>query len=209
MGVQSLNPSIREQIMLRHHSNARVAKAITLLMDNNIRCEVENILACPTETEDDWMKMMEFYNRHRPYRVTLYLLKFFPKTSITEWARKQGIVDAAEYERIMNGEGLQSLYHGSKSQENHLFGVNVLLALMPILPRRLVDYLLRKRWYRFLSCLSLARVLDTINELGRYCARSNYETFPLSFRIRAAWDALFRRIDNGDRKKTAAVSGAD
>ena len=158
MGVQSPNMQIRKTVFNRHESNKSIIKAIKLCREYNIRLVVDNIIGFPHETENDLLEMVKFYNQHRPHRICVFWLVYYPRTVITERAEREGILSKTDINQIENDpcDTANTLYnkaHLKIKKRYHLF-----IILYHILPPSLFSWMLNKQLYRYLPMINPALI---------------------------------------------------
>ncbi len=151
MGVESLNPRVREQVLGRQYTHERVVKSLGMLKAAGISVMTENIVGLPGEQPEDVLEMVRFYNALRPGKVSVHYLRYFPMAKITQLAGAlpEGALDC--------GHGYVSLNKGDRQQmAPELARTNrLLLVLTGIywLPRWVIRLILDKKWYEFLPAL--------------------------------------------------------
>ncbi|MEI7751883.1 MAG: radical SAM protein, partial [Candidatus Omnitrophota bacterium] len=166
VGVQSVNEEIRKNTLHRYYTNENLAQAFKRLNENGIVCQADNIIGLPGETQEDFVKMLKFYNEIRPGKIDVYFLKYFPKLEIIN----KSDMAPSRVEEI--NKGLIPLTHvtmGDGSSRNFK-EVNKLILMVSFLyffPKKVVDYILRKNMYTWLPSI---RSCHYINEAAFYLA---------------------------------------
>lgn len=158
MGVQSPNPKVRKEIFKRSESNDKVIQAIQLCRKHKIRLVIDNIIGYPGETENNLLQMAEFYNKHRPHRICVFWLVYYPRTFITQIAKNMGILNDEDIEKLENepfdtANTLFNNAHTKIKKRYHLF-----LVLFNILPAKLFNFMLIKKWYKYLPTINPALI---------------------------------------------------
>ena len=90
MGVQSVNPRSRREVLRRFYTDEQVGRSISLLRESGIPFLTDTLLGIPGETEKDVVKMVEFYLDHPGGYVNSYWLIPFARHDIVEIAREKG-----------------------------------------------------------------------------------------------------------------------
>ena len=150
MGVQSLNPGIRRDVLHRDYTEAKIEQAIRLFTAADIKCVVDNMSGLLGEVEDDFIYTIKFYNKVRPHRISDYYLSYYPKTDILEMARKQGVLTDEKIVDLETGLASRPFALGgtftkfSIDERLHFF-----MALFSFLPQALNEFILAKKLYRF------------------------------------------------------------
>lgn len=186
MGVQSLNEELKKRILNRRESNEQVRRTIHLLKDAGILTICENMLGLPTQTEEDLINMLRFYNETRPNRLSLYFIRYYPRTEIIETALQHGILTPDDVEEIDRGLTARSFIQGGTIQKKNFARIQGFLTFIPVLPQWLSSFLIKIRFYRVLPRFgmlthSIARILDRNKEfdVDAFRFKKRYRTFML------------------------------
>jgi radical SAM superfamily enzyme YgiQ (UPF0313 family) len=158
MGVQSVQPKTRKNVLQRHGTNEEIVDAIRLLRRRGIRVFCENIISLPGETEDDLRELVRFYNEIRGHGITVivYWLCYFPKTDILDYAARAGFVTADQQELIERGLlGRAHSNGGSLPPTRFAVQISQLLLVQGLLPAGWVETIVDHRLYRLLPDLHL------------------------------------------------------
>jgi radical SAM superfamily enzyme YgiQ (UPF0313 family) len=162
MGVQSINPEIRKKVLHRFYSNDTLKKAISLLKRNGISCTVDNIVGLPQERMEDVENLVRFYNETRPTKIYVFYLRFYPRTEIIDIADLAPELIAG-IERNMDSLPFtlrgNSLLRDRTRQINKLL---VVLVLIFFLPKRIVDFIIRKKIYLHFPPVNPYNLLEII-----------------------------------------------
>jgi hypothetical protein len=168
VGVQTLNDESKQRID-RPESKGQTEKAFGYLNKYGIHYQVDHMLGIPGETDADQHTALEFYNTCRPDIVSVFWLKYYPKLPIIDFAIEKGILREDDVEDIEEGRNEASyLFGGNAPEFRRWLGYNMLFGWLNFLPRRLVDFFLRKdrvRWVAFESFFlssTLPRLLSTV-----------------------------------------------
>ncbi|MEW5945538.1 MAG: radical SAM protein [bacterium] len=164
LGVQTINQDKRRDIYHRTESTEKVREAISVLKGNGIFVAAENITNFPTETEADLVEMAKFYNETRPDVLKVFWLRYFPGTEIVDIALRLGALTPADAAKINSGEfsGSITLDDSSPSLHRKFY---LFFALTQILPRGWIDFMIRRRLYRFLPSMFLPGAAYTATRL--------------------------------------------
>jgi radical SAM superfamily enzyme YgiQ (UPF0313 family) len=186
MGVQSLNEELKKQILNRRETNQQVKRTIQLLKDAGILTICENMLGLPTQTEEDLVDMLRFYNETRPNRLSLYFIRYYPRTEIIESALEHKILTPEDVEEINRGLIARSFIQGGTKQEKAFARIQGFLTFIPVLPQWLNRFLITIKFYRVLPDFgmlthSIARILDRNKEfdVDAFRFKERYKTFML------------------------------
>jgi radical SAM superfamily enzyme YgiQ (UPF0313 family) len=152
MGVQTLTPRVRKRLQ-RPETNADVANAIEVLHASGIRIEVDHMLDLPEETEGDLRAALEFYERHRPDAIRVYWLTPLPGSSWFEEVAERGLVAPEPLEALRRGRGYGAhsyLFPTRSVSHGRWLGMHLMLAVLPLLPRRMAGLLRALRAHRWI-----------------------------------------------------------
>ncbi len=199
MGVQSLNEDLKKTILNRRETNEQVRKTIHLLKNAGILTICENMLGLPTQTEEDLINMLEFYNETRPNRLSLYFIRYYPKTEIINTALQHSIITPEDVEEINQGLNARSFIQGGTIQIKTFAKIQGFLTFIPVLPRWFNSFLIKVKLYRILPRFgmlthSIARILDRNKEfdVDAFRFKQRYKSFMLK-KIKQAIKSIFKR----------------
>ena len=197
MGVQSLNEDLKKTILNRRETNEQVRKTIHLLKNAGIITICENMLALPTQTEEDLISMLKFYNQARPNRLSLYFIRYYPRTEIINTALQHNILTAEDVEEINQGLNARSFIQGGTIQKKTFAKIQGFLTFIPVFPRWLNNFLIQVKLYRILPRFgmfthSIARILDRNKEfdVDAFRFKQRYKRFMLK-KIRHGFKNIF------------------
>ena len=132
MGLQSGSPRINKEIYKRFVTNEKFIEATKIVLKNNIAGYYDIILDNPYETEQDIIETINVILKiPKPFMLQLFSLCFYQGTEIHNRAIKEGLI-------IENP--LKKDY--VKYKPTYL---NKVIRLSPLLPRRLIKLLVKKR----------------------------------------------------------------
>lgn len=165
IGVQSLNEDLSRSVLNRNMSVETIANAIDLLKKEKIRLVADNIVGLPGQEEADIVRMAEFYNQRRVNRIYFFWLRYYPGTQITEYAKKHGFLSAEEYELIMEGAPSRPFSRGGNTMNAEWMGLQFLCLLIPLLPPRVINWIIRKRIYHYFSKIKSPGIFAALTSL--------------------------------------------
>ncbi|MEI6126107.1 MAG: radical SAM protein [Pseudomonadota bacterium] len=176
MGVQSLNEELKRTILNRRETNEKVKNAIAVLRKRGILAICENMLGLPTQTEDDVVEMLKFYNETRPNRLSVYFLRYYPRTRIIDIALEQKMLTPENVEEINIGLTARSFIQGGTISTKSFARLQSYLVFLLVLPKGLNRFLIKMKIYTIMPVFgmlahSLARVLDRNKEYDVDAAR--------------------------------------
>jgi len=154
IGVQTFSEKIRQEVLNRFTSTQQIERAIALVNNSGMQISVNNMLGIPWQTEEEIQDLARFYNKNRVGRLYMYGLRYYPRTNITEFAYEKGILSSRDIERIEQGEEVLPFTCGGHAQKNKEFGgFMTLFALLPYLPSRVNEAILKWRLYKIMPSL--------------------------------------------------------
>jgi radical SAM superfamily enzyme YgiQ (UPF0313 family) len=181
IGVQSFSEELRKGILHRNCDNAKTADAIRMLKYVGILVRVDHMLGIPEDTLKIEEESALFYNQLRPHIINVLWLTYYPKTAIVDIAKQKGILNAQDIENINEGYALtkESLHTGgSIKNPGPYFGICLLLNYIPLLPKWLVRFLIKRKLYNRFSTKNpaifkgLPRLLLAILYRKNFCDRA-------------------------------------
>ena len=156
VGVQTVNSDTLAE-MDRKGDREHVRATVDHLREFGIHYSLDHILGLPGETPDDQRAALRFYNDVRPARIVVHWMTYLPGTTALDRARDDGILSVEQVERILRGEQSEGFEAprlvgpgGHKEALDEIRHLEVVFDLLPLLPRRAIDWLLKSRAYRFL-----------------------------------------------------------
>jgi pyruvate-formate lyase-activating enzyme len=174
MGVQSVSPTTLVR-MDRTGGPAQVRAAAAWLREAGIPVALDHILALPGEGAAEQRDAVRLYAELRPARVVVHWMTFLPGTVAFDEARASGALPPAAAERILAGEApgfdARHAHELTAAEEDEIARLGVLMDLIPVLPRRLIGWLLEAGAWRGLACAQIVRQLVAVGmAFGRNAA---------------------------------------
>jgi len=157
MGIESFNPKVRRDVLLRDETTEQVITALNNLDHAGINYSADLILGLPGESEEDLIFALKTLSpRKHLIRASIFWLQYAPKVDITNQALEQGFIGKEEEELINNG--LQKNYLSTGSIMEHdrkkiLKTYHILFRLLPIVPHKIMMWCLNSGVYRGLRFL--------------------------------------------------------
>lgn len=170
MGVQTINPRLRKDILRRPESVAQIERAVSLFHSSGIKCVVDNISGIPGEQEEHLVESLRFYNKVRPSRISDYYLRYYPSTEIVRIAEEMGCLDAEKIEQLEQGQGSESFaLGGTETGQPNQARLHSLLSVMLLLPPYLNELILSHKLYRLFpkndfTARALIRLIDVFKK---------------------------------------------
>jgi hypothetical protein len=155
IGIQTINPKIRKEVLRRHESNEDIFKAMELIKRHKIRLIVDHIGGIPGETLKDYEEAVLTYKKYHPNFAAFFWLSYYPKTPILNTALNQGFLTDNDRKQIEQGKGLNG-QGGYGVVVQKYMGFELVFALIPILPAFLLRTIIKNKYYNFFQKRSAA-----------------------------------------------------
>lgn len=167
VGVQTTDDELRKLI---HRPGAAdtVACSFKLLRERGVSVYAENIFGLPGQTEEHLVETARFYNENRPSIIKVYWLSYFPGTDIVRTGLAMGEIDAEQVKRLERGYGTRPFTAGGTRVTPEFHRIFTFFLFILILPRRVVDWALDRRLYRFLPSGGLGRISGLLVHLFHF-----------------------------------------
>lgn len=154
IGIQSLNRKISIGVINRAVTKRKITHGITLLKKAGIMVQVDHMLGIPGDTVKNQEEAVLYYNQNRPDLISVFWLTYYPGAAILKTALQKGIISKEDIQKIEKGirpEGRSVHDGGSLKDPEPFYSLQFLMNYLPFLPKNLVNFLITKRRYRFLS----------------------------------------------------------
>ena len=164
VGVQSVNSDTLAAVD-RKGDREKVTQTLHFLGEHGVPYSVDHIIGLPGEGAADQLDALRFYAEMQPKRIVTHWMTYFPGTTALDHARERGILNDAEIDRILDGDvGPGYMFGGNKEYRDHdeLRHLSGVFDLLPLLPRRVIEWLIEERRYRHLRGVGLMRQLGTL-----------------------------------------------
>ncbi|MHC4242616.1 MAG: B12-binding domain-containing radical SAM protein [Planctomycetota bacterium] len=187
IGVQSIaEKKICNKILNRRTSNDNIAKVIKILRDVGIIIQVDHMLGIPGDTLQIQEESVLFYNKHRPNRISVFWLTYYPKTPIVDFAKQKGVLSENDIRNINEGKRLTSetsYTGGSMKNPKPFYAISFLLNYISFFPKPLLRFVISTRLYKIFSIKNFflstvfPRVIQSIFCRKDFRGRSNIFRF--------------------------------
>ncbi|MDD5086260.1 MAG: radical SAM protein, partial [Candidatus Nanoarchaeia archaeon] len=148
LGVQTPIERVRRDICKRCDSNKVIENAVREIKKQGISFQVDHIFGLPGEKIKDYEKGIEFYINLKPNYISSFWLQYYPCTEIIETGRKSGEFDEADFEKTISGKLRYEDIVKKRIQNSELLAIAHFFSWIPLLPRGVSRYLLKKRLYK-------------------------------------------------------------
>ena len=162
MGVQSVSPATLERLD-RPAGPEHVRRAAGWLRDAGVPYAFDHILALPGEGAAEQRDAVRLYAELKPERVLVHWMTYLPGTAAFDEAVASGHLTADDAKRILAGgmPGFDAPHAAglSDAEVAEMAQLGLLMDLIPILPGRLILWLLESGFHRRLGGGEIVRQL--------------------------------------------------
>jgi len=183
IGIESMNPAIRRNWLGRNETNQDIACALEAMDKAGLHYSVDLMVGLPGETNEDILEALEFLiARPALTRASIFWLKYLPAVEITRHALECSQIGPGDLEKI--NQGLQPNYLSTGSVEDKamrgcLLSFQVLFRILPIMPRGLMELILRRKYYRYFRYLPQIPVIIFIDILVSICKKDHWALYAI------------------------------
>lgn len=140
-GMQNFNEEVRKKILKRNVPNNKIIEVIKKFKSYRIFTICDHIIGVPGDDEKDFENICKLYiNEDKADLNEVFFLRYYPKSSITEYAYKKKIITNVDLFKINNG---LIEYGITDSKNSDFLKKSQTLFLISILPKKLLITLLR------------------------------------------------------------------
>jgi radical SAM superfamily enzyme YgiQ (UPF0313 family) len=186
MGVESFNPKVRSEILLRNETNEQIVRALDSIEQTGINFSVDLIVGLPGESEKDLeIALKTLCNYRKLIRASIFWLQYLPNVAITHMALKDGYIN--ENNMIAINKGLQKNYLSTgspmeKRREQILKTYHILFRLLPVLPGRMIKFIIETNKHRILRYIPFQIVwIIAIDVFVSYFRKDYYAKWIMSW----------------------------
>ncbi len=158
MGIESLNPETRKNVLNRPETNEDISRAVGILEKYEIRYELDFIFGLPGDDVRTYEDTVDFLKGKKSLnRVSALMLSFLPKTEIVDQSIRHGDITADDIQNIEQGlEGCQTDVGSIRDRKARKTAerYNLLYRLCAFLGERQIDWIRRRKLERILVYLN-------------------------------------------------------
>ena len=148
LGVQTPVERLRKDICKRVDTNEVISNAVKEIKRQGIFVQIDHIWGLPTETVEENKKWISFYIDMKPHNISCYFLLYYPKTDMIKIGKKYGTIDDEFINKTIKGDFNFCTNIEKFKKYPEIVEMTRFLNWIPILPRGLSYYLLRKNLYQ-------------------------------------------------------------
>ncbi len=166
IGIQTTSDNTRRNIIHRFETNEIIKKASKVIKRKGITFEIDHILGFPKEGIKEQIEAALFYNEIRPDIINVYWLKCFPKTDIIKYMIEDKKLSQKDIDLIEKGYFPSYIQGGSVKNIRELKKFASLFNMIPILPPKIIDFIIRKKLYNLANFgnkfMIISRIIKSI-----------------------------------------------
>jgi len=117
IGLESGDQWLSDNILRRNLTNQKIIEASKILQQEGIKIKMYTIFGFPDETPEQMFRTVDMVEITRPDAVVSYNFVPYPKTYLTEYSFKKGLITKEIFKKIDKGDMTQH----SESTLNHPF----------------------------------------------------------------------------------------
>lgn len=167
IGIESINPRIRKQVLNRHESNEDIIQALKAMDDAGLGYSVDVMVGLPGESDEDIIEVLKLFAERRCLiRASIFWLEYLPGVEITNFALSRNYINKDDLRRANHGLQANYLSTGSirdRKTKERLLNYQLLFRLLPIMPERLIKFTLRKKYYRYFKYLPQVPIIIIVD----------------------------------------------
>ena len=149
IGLQTVSDKTRRKHLNRPGTAEEVAGAVRILKDHGVEAGIDHMIGLPDEGTAELDEAAEYYSRLRPERINSYWMIYFPGTIMLDASRRDGRLTEGQKETVEEGRGDTSfMYFSDKvvSERKELTPYQTFFDLLPMLPRRVAAWMVKRGW---------------------------------------------------------------
>ncbi|MBF0625448.1 MAG: cobalamin-dependent protein [Magnetococcales bacterium] len=183
LGVQTLNETIRRDILERYESNADIFAAVDAMEEAGLHYSVDIMVGLPGEKNEEIEEALRYFSGKRNViRASIFWLVYLPGVSITKYALENRFIGGRELKSI--NEGLHENYLSTgmvneKEVKERLLNYQMLFRLMPMVPAGFIDWALRSRSYRIFKYLPQVPLIVVIDILVSILRKDHWALYAM------------------------------
>jgi len=154
-GVQSFNEQTKCDVLYRPEKNEQILRSFDICDKVKLRYSCDHMFGLPGESEKEQILAAKMYrNFKNRVRITCFWTTYFPKTDLVDIAYSKGLLDKNDIAAINRGESPCYIagshgYLKNKEMLQIFKNYEILFRAMPILPSRIIDFIIKYRLQRF------------------------------------------------------------
>ncbi|MFH1379700.1 MAG: radical SAM protein [bacterium] len=183
IGVESLDPDMRRDVLNRHESNEDIYQALHAMDEVGLKYSVDVMVGLPGEKDEHIIRAIEvFAGLKHLIRASIFWLQYLPNVEITYYARNHNFIDDDDLYKI--NRGLQANYLstgsvGDKMRKEKLLNFQMLFRLLPVLPESAIRFFLKNKRYKIFRCMPQIPVIIAVDILVSVVRRDHWAVYAM------------------------------
>ncbi len=183
LGVESLNPTVRRDVLYRNESNGEIFAAVNAMEAAGLGYSIDIMVGLPGERDQDVEEALSgFACRRHLVRASIFWLAYLPGVDITRYACDRGLIDKGDVDTINAGRRPNYLSTGSitdRRRRECLLNYQILFRALPVLPRWVLTAVLRKKLFRFFRYVPQIPVIIAIDVVVSFVKKDHWATYAI------------------------------
>lgn len=198
LGIQSMDEKNRKALLHRPETNEEVRRCFRALDKYRVRYSIDHIFGLPNERDEQHLydAAWEYSQLQGLHKSNFFFLTCYPKTPMVGYAIQHGMIRPEDEQKINAGEQDDFCYDYGITTDpglRRLFRAYVLFyRLIPVLPRRLKEFMLRNGIVRLLWIFPKTPALVLIDLFLAFRNRDPVSRHFLAHYFMWLWRILFR-----------------
>ncbi len=135
MGLETGNPTLRNELLKRNLSNEQIIEASRLIRETGIQLLTTNMVGLPGGTLADDFETLALNHSCKPAYANAFLYQPYPRTELGEYARAQGYVEGSLDDIDPSAWERSVLRFSTPDEKQHIENLNKLFAVAVEWPR--------------------------------------------------------------------------
>lgn len=211
IGIETINPSIRTEVLLRKESNEDIYSALKAMDDAGIKYSVDYMVGLPGEAEADLIEAIRMLARCKNViRFSIFWLEYLPKVAITEMARAKGLLNDGDIDDIEEGRQENYLSTGSVKDSRRMINLknyHLIFRILPMTPKAAIDFILKTKVYKSFQYLPQTIILIMVDVAVSFLKWDHYALFAMKSYLIEIKKRFFRRISFTKNKRLSMPCG--
>ncbi len=152
LGVQAIWDESKK-ILGRVETVDQIRESFRVLREAGVPVAADNLFYVPGQTIEELEDMARFYNDNRVDITQNAALHYFPRIPIIETAKTQGVLSEERVRDLNEAPADRMVLYASFEFDKTVERLRAYMSLLLLLPKRVNDVIIRRRWWRFIPIL--------------------------------------------------------
>ncbi|MBI4244229.1 MAG: radical SAM protein [Planctomycetes bacterium] len=183
VGVETIDPKIRSDILDRRETNEQILEAINNLEKVGINYSLDFIFGLPGQNSEDITRELKIIAplRHM-VRASIFWLEYFPAYPITGYAHDRRLIDDNQLQRINTGYQENYMSTGSvedNEQKKLLKNAMLCFRLAPVTPAFIMNRIISYKLYRIFRYMPQTVVIGVVDVIVSWLRRDYWANYAM------------------------------